>query len=137
MKPQKPVGWIVVLAALSLVAAPLRAADEQPALPDTGMNIARGTGGWINIEAAENRLTLRFFDANKTPVTPDVDRGVVRVVYPAREDVRVVLNLEGDSLRSPPTVRPPWVFRIYVTLSRDGVPEAESYVVPYPEKQTP
>ncbi len=115
----------------------LAAATEDSKLPETGVNLAREGGGWLNIEAAENRLTLRFFDAEKVPSTPDVERGSARVVYPSREDRRVVLTREGDTLRSPATVRPPLVFRIHLSLFRESTAEPEGFVLQYPGKETP
>jgi hypothetical protein len=122
---------------LSSLAVQLAVATEGPALPESGVNLARASGGWLNVEAADNRLTLRFFDAEKKEVAPDVTRASARIVYPAREDRRGVLNREGDLLRSPATVSPPFVFRIHLSLFRDGASEPESFVVQYPGKETP
>lgn len=137
MIPCKPVWRTALLALLSSLAVQIAAATEGPALPKSGVNLARASGGWLNLEAAGNRLTLRFFDSDKGPVAPDVARASARIVYPAREDCRVVLIREGDSLRSPATVPPPLVFRIHLSLFRDGASEPESFVVRYPGKETP
>ena len=131
------IGRRIGMAVLSCLAVQFALATDGPTLPETGVNVAREGGGWMNVEAAENRLTLRFFDAEKKLVAPDIERASARVVYPGREDRRVVLNREGDSLRSPATVRPPLVFRLHLSLFRDGSAQSESYVVRYPEKETP
>lgn len=137
MTLRKSVWRTAFLAMLTCLAVQLAEATEGGTLPESGVNLAREGGGWLNIEAAENRLTLRFFDHDKEPVEPDVERGSARVVYPAREDRRVVLNRDGEWLQSPPTVHPPWVFRIHLSLFREGATEPENFVVRYPGKETP
>jgi hypothetical protein len=101
-------------------------------LPESGCNLARTGGGWINVEATENRLVVKFFDSDKKTMPPDAVRATARVVYPARKDRRVVLNPDGDTLVSPPSILPPLVFRIHLSLFATDGAEAESFVVQYP-----
>lgn len=125
--------WMVACVAISTaLATPLWAGADEPTLPETGVNIAREAGGWINVEASENRIFVRFFDAAQNPAVPDVLRGSARLVYPAREDHRVVLNRDGDALASPSTVRPPWIFRIHLVLVASDDGEPENFVLQYP-----
>jgi len=124
--------WLVV----ALLAMPLAHAAEsavEPQLPEVGLNIARTQGGWINLVVENNRLVATFFNAERKPVPPDVARIAARIVYPAREDRHVVLNPEGDALVSPPKVRPPHVFRVFLRLLVEGENETpETYSVLYP-----
>lgn len=109
--------------------------SEGAGITRDGVNVVREKGGWLNIEALENRLTLRFFDAEKQPQAPDVERGSARVVSPSRDDHRVVLSRDGDALLSPAKIRPPWVFRIHLVLYREGDSAAESFVIHYPDRK--
>jgi hypothetical protein len=96
-------------------------ADE---LPKSGVNIARQKGDWLNVEASGARFVVKFFDAEKKPVAPDVERATARFRYAAKSDVnRGVLNREGEALVSPGNVRPPHNFLVTLTLLRG---EAES-----------
>ena len=131
----RPVRWIFLVVILLASITRISAAPKEPALPETGVNVVREKGGWLNIEALENRLTLRFFDAEKQPQAPDVERGSARVVSPSRDDHRVVLSRDRDSLRSPAKIRPPWVFRIHLVLYREGDSAEESFVIHYPDRK--
>lgn len=125
--------WIAVVVLAFFATVTLRAAGPIPTLPETGVNIARAAGGWLNVEATGNRLVVRLFDAAKNPAPVDGLYASARVVYPAREDRRVILNPDGDTLVSPASIKPPLVFRIHFTLFVTGSGEAESFVVRYPK----
>lgn len=97
-------------------------ADE---LPKSGVNIARKKGGWVNVEGSGARVVVKFFDAEKKPVPPDVERGLARFNYTAKNDVRAPLHREGDTLVTPGIVRAPHVFRVILTLLASGATDAE------------
>src|SRR6187399_942491 len=86
-------------------------------LPATGKNIPREGGGWLNIDFPGPYMLVRFFNADKQPLVPDVPRATVRFRYAAKSGVnRTVLNRDGDVLVSPGNVRPPHNFLITLTL---------------------
>jgi hypothetical protein len=102
-------------------------------LPKSGQNISRQKGGWINAEAVGTRLVLKFFDSEKKPVAPDVEKGLVQFRYPNKNPDRAPLYREGDSLVTPATVRPPHNFLVILTLSAAEAAEpGESYTFKYP-----
>lgn len=102
-------------------------------LPKTGKNIQRQYGGWINAEAVGTRFVLKFFDPEKKPVAPDMERGFVQFRYPSKNPERAPLYLEGQTLVTPATVRPPHNFLVILTLSaaEDAGP-TESHTFKYP-----
>ena len=108
--------------------------EKKYELPKTGVNVAR-SGGWINVVVEGNRFVVTFYDAKKKPAAADARHGTVRYVYAAKNPSRVVLNLreDGAALVSPPTVRPPHVFKLFLSLdAQEGEEPAETYSVGYP-----
>ncbi len=109
--------------------------ETKPVLPATGVNLARPSGGWLNIAVETNRFSLQFFDENKAPADTDADHALIRYVYAAKRPERIVLkrSADGHRLLSPPRVRPPHVFRVYLWLFDAAGGEAiESHVFQYP-----
>ena len=96
---------------------------EEPAKIE-GMEIPRGTG-FLGLQIVDSTFKLSFYDAEKKPVPPDVDRAALRwdPKYKVGEE-RVVLNLsaDGKSLSSPKNIRPPYLFKVYMTLVREAAP---------------
>lgn len=121
MKSFRPI-LIATMAAVSLgAAAQSKSADEKKVyeLPTTGKNLERQNGGWINVQTAGAQMIVKFFDAEKKPVAPDVERATARFRYAAKSEIkRTVLNREGDTLVSPGNVRPPHNFLVTLTLLR-------------------
>jgi predicted trehalose synthase len=102
-------------------------------LPKTGLNQPRPAGGWINAEIVGTRLVIKFFDKLKKPVPPDVERGLVRFNYAAKNDKKAVLGREGNTLATPATVRPPHNFQVILSLfAGKGAEPTESYTFKYP-----
>ena len=101
-------------------------------LPKTGVNIARKEGGWLNIEGSGTRFVVKFFDKDKKPAPPNVERGLARFNYAAKNDTRATLSLEGETLVTPATIRPPHNFQVILTLLRDEIGEQEIYTLKYP-----
>lgn len=123
-------------------------ADEKPApspaskapvkkkvyeLPKTGLNQARPKGGWINVEAVGTRLVVKFFDKEKKPAAPGVQRGFAQFRYASKNPARAPLHLEGESLVSTATVHPPHNFLVILSLfAEEGAEPTESYTFKYP-----
>jgi len=109
---------------------------EEPAKIE-GMEIPRGDG-FLGLQIVDSTFKLSFYDAEKKPVVPDVDRAALRwdPKYKVGEE-RVVLNLsaDGKSLSSPKNIRPPYLFKLYMTLVRDAAsgtsPVNETIVVDF------
>ena len=102
-------------------------------LPKTGQNLARAKGGWINVGIVGTRLVVKFYDKKKKPASPDVVRGFARFNYAVKNDKTAVLNLEGDTLVTPATVRPPHNFLVILSLfAGDSAEVSESFTFKYP-----
>lgn len=102
-------------------------------LPKTGVNQSRPSGGWINAEAVGTRLVIKFFDKKKKPAPPDVQRGFAQFRYSAKNPERAPLHLEGQTLVSTATVRPPHNFLVLLNLFVvEGGDPTESYTFKYP-----
>lgn len=106
---------------------------EEHELPTTGVNIARKDGGWLNIEGSGTRFVVKFFDKEKKPAPPDVERGLARFNYAAKNDERAPLHRDGDTLVTPATVRPPHNFQVILSLFAGEIGEpSEVYTFKYP-----
>ena len=91
--------------------------EEEPVI--TGFVIPRDKGGYVALTLENNNFKLSFYDAKKKPVKADVTR--VRARWSANYkvgNVRTILNLtpDGMALISNYFVRPPYIFRIYLTF---------------------
>ncbi|MDD2765485.1 MAG: hypothetical protein PHE83_16105 [Opitutaceae bacterium] len=123
--------FITTVAGASAAWSEAKPASE---LPDTGKNVPRAGGGRLNVEAVNTRLVIKFFDADKKPVPPDADRGVVRFRYTSKRDEYAVLNREDDTLvTSARKVRPSHNFLVLLSLfAGEGVDATEFYTFKYP-----
>lgn len=102
-------------------------------LPKTGVNQPRPGGGWINVEAVGTRLIVKFYDQEKQPVAPDVTRGLARFRYASKSPERAILNLEGLTLASTATVRPPHNFIVLLSLfTSENAGPSEFHSFKYP-----
>ncbi len=141
--------FLVLLAAVSLdgatgpVVEKTAPAAKEPAkapvkkkvyeLPKTGLNQPRPGGGWINVEAVGTRLVVKFFDKEKKPAAPDVQRGFAQFRYAAKNSARAPLHREGEALVSTATVRPPHNFIVLLSLfTGESVGPSESHNFKYP-----
>ncbi len=137
MKRFRPllVATVTAITAAAHAAHSVSAKEEKKyELPKTGVNVARGDG-WFNLAVESNRFVVTLYDQKKKPAPAEVHLGLVRYVYAAKRPERTVLNLREDrqALISPPTVRPPHVFRVYLSLfSGDEADAAETYAFGYP-----
>jgi len=100
----------------------------------SGITLARANGTFLGLALDGGNLRLSFYDDKKKPVPPDVPRAAARwnPRYKLGED-RTVLNPapDGKSLLGVRIVRPPFNYKIYLTLLKGGGDGAgnESYVV--------
>lgn len=95
---------------------------EKPVIE--GVEIPRGDG-FLGIRIVDSTFQLSFYNSEKKPVPADVDRAALRwdPKYKVGEE-RVVLNpsADGKSLVSPKAIRPPYLFKLYITLVREAAP---------------
>lgn len=82
-----------------------------------GVKAEREDGTFMGLAVEGNSLVLRFYDKDEQAMSAPVKRATAwwnPRNKSGRE--RVVLNLAGDGLVSPPKVRPPLVFFVILTL---------------------
>lgn len=118
-------GLMLSLALGTATASPMAKAPEpKPELPRTGVNLARPSGGWLNVEVVGHRFVVKFFASTKKPVAPDKTVGLVRFRYPNRNQVHpghpLSLSEDGKALISPPKVLPPHNFQVLLFLEANG-----------------
>ena len=112
--------WAVMLVTLGVgIGHPVRAQspaeEEEPTV--TGIEAARPGGGFLGLAVEGNGYVLRFYDEEKTEIAPDAARATARWNSPQKAgQQRVVLARSGNTLRSPPRVRPPLVFIAFISL---------------------
>jgi hypothetical protein len=103
-------------------AAAKKKVEEKPVIK--GMEVRRGDG-YLGIQIVDSTFKLSFYNSEKKPVVADVDRATLRwnPKYKVGEE-RLVLNpsADGKALESPKNVRPPYLFKLYLTLVRDAAP---------------
>lgn len=87
-----------------------------------GMEVARAGGGFLGVQIVGATFKISFYDAQKKPVAPDVARAALRwdPKYKVGKE-SVVLNLSEDqkSLSSPRNIRPPYQFKLFITLLKE------------------
>jgi hypothetical protein len=109
------------------------APEPEPQIP--GIIISRAKGGFLGILVENGNFKLSFYDAKKKPAQVDVARATAR--WPVKYrlgDERTVLNPNGDgtALTSGTFVRPPLVFKLYLSLFVEDRNDAvESYVIDF------
>ncbi len=99
--------------------APAKKAEAVPKIE--GMEIARGAKGFLGLQLVGGTFKLSCYDMKKKPVAPDVARAMLR--WDPKGKVgqeRLVLNRDGMALSSPRPVRPPYVFKLFITLIPEG-----------------
>jgi hypothetical protein len=110
--------------------------EEEPIIP--GIVISRTNGGNLGLTLENSNFKLSFYDAKKKPAKVDVARATARWQAQYKVvDERAVLNPtpDGLALSSNKFVRPPYVFKLYLTLLSEGVEgegtAAETYVIDF------
>jgi hypothetical protein len=119
-------------------AAPVAPKEKEPEEPKiAGRVIARAKGGFLGLTLDNSNFKLAFYDAKKLPVPADVTRAIARwPVHYSVYDERAVLTptADGMALTSTKFVRPPYLFKLYLTLVVEGSAEPpESYVIDFSE----
>jgi hypothetical protein len=146
--------WCALLLVLAFVVPQLSAQNGKPAAPAQadakksaapkidGTTIARPNGTFLGVSLEGGTFKLSFYDKDRKKVAPDVPRAAARW-NPAQKpgSDRIILNLsaDGQSLVGNRPVRPPYVFKLYLTLLKpepvagsDSAEQAtESYVVDF------
>lgn len=112
------------------VVAPAPAPAPEPEIP--GLVISRPNGGFLSLLVDGNgNFRLAFYDAKKKAAPVDVARARARwsVRYKATDERTVLIpTADGSALTSPLVIRPPYIYRIYLSLFVEGSDEAvESY----------
>lgn len=105
--------------------APKKAAEpkkkEEPKIE--GVVVSRGERGFIGVEMVSGTFKITFYDTKKKKIAPDVVRAALRwdPKYKIGSE-RLVLNPDGDgkSLSSPKSIRPPYNFKLYITLIKEA-----------------
>lgn len=124
-------------------AAPAKAdAKKAPEPKIDGITVVRPNGTFLGVSLEGGTFKLSFYDKQKKKGKPDVPRAAARW-NPSNKtgSDRIILNASADGLAlvgSKP-VRPPYVFKLYLTLLKsdpvagsDGAEQAtESYVIDF------
>lgn len=92
--------------------------EKEPVIP--GIVAERKNGGFIGIELADGGFKISFYDKDKKQIPCDVAQATARWNPSYKKgDERRVLNLSSDGknlISNPPMVRPPYNFKLFVTL---------------------
>ncbi len=110
------------------------AKKDEPAPKIEGMEIARGAKGFLGLEVKGGTFKLSFYDEKKKSKKPDVVRATMRwnPNYQPNREYYVLESGDGKSLSSPQTVRPPYNFKLFLSLYVEGQDEpVESFVVDF------
>lgn len=94
-------------------------AKKAPEPKIEGMEVSRGDLGYLGVQIVGANFKINFYDKKKAPVAPDVARALLRwdpKNKPGQE--RLVLNAgaDGKSLTAGRAVRPPYNFKLFITL---------------------
>ncbi|MBI2514026.1 MAG: hypothetical protein HYV96_18800 [Opitutae bacterium] len=136
-------GFVQLSAQTARPAAPGKADAKKDAEPKIdGITIARPNGKFLGLALEGGTFKLSFYDEKKKPARPDVMRAAARWNPNYKQgSERVVLNpsADGKALVGTKPVRPPYAFKLYLTLlapastpgSESGEQATESYVVDF------
>lgn len=109
---------------------PADAPAEAPAVIP-GLELPRNDGTFLGLTVENTRMILKFYDADKKPAPINLARAAARW-NPVNKigDERSVLNpnAQNDALVSTPVVRPPLVFKVYLTLLDENGAVVESII---------
>ncbi len=111
------------------------AKEDEPPARIAGMEIARGDKGFLGLQVSGGTFQLGFYDAKKKPAKADVVRAVLRWTpnyKPGTEIYVLEPSADGQMLTSPRIVRPPYHFKLFVSLFAAGVEQpTESFVLDF------
>ncbi len=111
----------------AVTTSPPKAPEPEPKIP--GFVVPRTGGGFLSLLVEDGKFKLTFYGVDKKPVAADVARASARwVVRYKIADERTILNPtdDGMALTSSKFVRPPYQFKLYLTLLGAGEGEGES-----------
>jgi len=98
-------------------------AKKAPEPKIEGMEISRGELGYLGVQIVGAAFKINFYDKKKAPIAPDVVRALLRwdPKYKQGQE-RLVLNLgeDGKSLTAGRAVRPPYNFKLIITLMKQS-----------------
>lgn len=105
--------------------------DAEATIP--GVSVARKNGDFIGIEIADGGFKLSFYDKKKKQIDCDVARATARWNPKYKKgDERAVLNPSGDGKTlTSPNIRPPYNFKLYLTLLSSDDQAVETFVVDF------
>ena len=127
------VAWLVLIPSIAAAAAPGTKAPApgakkaEPAKIE-GIEVPRAAGGFLGVALVGGSFKISFYDAKKLPVQANVTRALLRWDPKGRVgQERVMLNRSADglSLSAPKNIRPPYVFKLFITLLQDTPDSAE------------
>ncbi len=111
------------------------AAKKEAEAKINGLVLTRPKGGYLGLTLEGNNFKLSFYDAKKKPAKVDMVRATARwpVHYKVGDEHAVLLPADdGTALVSPHYVRPPYAFKLYLSLFAAGSEQAtESYVIDF------
>lgn len=88
-----------------------------------GLEIVRPAKGFLGLQVAGGTFVLRFYDENRQPALPAAARAVLRWTPSNRTGNEFYVlepAVDGKALTSPKTVRPPYQFRLFLSLFAAG-----------------
>lgn len=110
---------------------------EEPPPKIEGITIPRGKN-FLGIQIVNGTFKLSFYDEKKKPVPPDVSRAVLRwdpKYKVGKERLLLGPGEDGKSLSSPKNIRPPYNFKLYITLLKEASeaeePAGETFVIDF------
>jgi hypothetical protein len=111
-----------------------KAEEKEAKIP--GQTIARGNGTFLGLEVVGGNFKLTFYDKKKKPIAADMDRANFRWVITGKADnERAVLVPAGDgkSMTAGKVVRPPYNFKVFITLVKgEGeTAQTESFTIDF------
>lgn len=89
----------------------------------TGTEVARPGKGFIGLEVVGGNFRLSFYDEKREPVSPAAVKAVLRWTPANRtgsEFYALEPSADGKALTSPKTVRPPYQFKLFLSLFAAG-----------------
>ena len=119
------------LAVLGVRAAPAPTPEKEGTVG--GIAIQRAEG-WLGLELKDGTFQLTFYDAKKHPVAADKSSAVFwwPVHYqPNPERTELTPTDNPAVFASPYKVKPPYAFKLHITLLAPGSSDVESYVIDF------
>lgn len=119
-------------------AAPAEATKKEDEMGKVeGIEVKRGNG-YFGVELVGGNFKITFYDAKRHVIPAPVNRAALRWPVNYRPaDERTVANISGDgkSLTSSKTVKPPYLFKLFITFLADGAdetgPGTETYSIDF------